>query len=118
MNVKRVTVTGIVIQRRRQLDVEAIGESKSRACLPRQHEGVACRNFLSCTVRVRRWGRSDRVFRINVVINELRKVYEDDELQLEGFSGRGGYDTFTPLPIPSIAIRLNGFPPTSAKIES
>src|SRR4030095_7184898 len=48
MNVKRVTVTGIVIQRRRQLDVNAVRESKSRACLPRQHEGVRYWNFLAC----------------------------------------------------------------------
>src|SRR6266850_7050762 len=116
MNVKRVTVAGVVIQSRRQLDVDAIGESKSRACLPRQHEGVSCRNFLSCTVRARRWGRSDRIFRIYVVINELRKVYEDVELQLEGFR-RMGYGSLTFLTIPFLAVGLNRFASSAADVE-
>src|SRR5258707_9822525 len=117
MNVKRVAVTGIVIQRRRQLDVEAIGESKSRACLPRQHEGVSCRNFLSCTVRARRWGRSDRIFRIYVVINELCEVCEDVELQFEGLTGRRRYDTLTFLTIPFLAVGLNRFAASAADVE-
>src|SRR5258705_13129769 len=115
MNVKRDTVTGIVIQRRRQLDVEAIGESKSRACLPRQHEGVSCRNFLSCTVRVRRLGRSDRIFRIYLVINELRKVYEDVELQLERLTL--GYRGLRLFAVPPFTIRLDCSPPASANVE-
>src|SRR5215468_10275463 len=46
MNVKRVAVTGVVIERRRRLDINAVWEGKPCACLPRQHERVCCRNFL------------------------------------------------------------------------
>src|SRR5262249_17384207 len=48
MNVKRVAVAGVVVQRRRQLDVNTVRERKSRSHLPRQHVGVREWNFLAC----------------------------------------------------------------------
>src|SRR4029077_3258931 len=39
MNVKRVAVAGVIIDCRRQLEVNVVGKSKSRSYLPRQHEG-------------------------------------------------------------------------------
>src|SRR5580765_4565311 len=120
MNVKRVTVTGVVIERRRQLDVNTIRESKSRARLPRQHERIRCRNFLACLTTVARtdhWIRPYRILRILIVINELRSVHEDVELQFIRLSRRRCYG-FTLLTVSSLAIRLNGFTPTSAKVES
>src|SRR6476619_6288383 len=78
MNVKRVAVAGVIIDCRRQLEVNVVGKSKSRTYLPRQHERVSGWNFLACltTGRVgrKRWVRPYRIFRIFIVINELRKV--------------------------------------------
>src|SRR5262249_40333364 len=46
VGVERVTVAGVVVERRRQLDVNTVRERKSRPHLPCQHEGVRCRNLL------------------------------------------------------------------------
>src|SRR5262245_9468111 len=104
MNVKRVTVTGVVIERRRRLDVNAVRESKSCACLPRQHVGVRERNFLALlTARRDRWIRPDRILRILIVINELRSVDEEVELQFERFSSLG-YDSLPFFAVSFLAV--------------
>src|SRR5262245_10291239 len=117
MNVKRVTVTGVVIERRRRLDVNAVREGKPCACLPCQHVRVRERNFLVCLttglVRRERWIRPNRVLGILVVINELRSVDEEVELQFERLSGRCD-NGLTFLAVPSFTVRLNGFAATSA----
>ena len=110
MNVKRITIARVVIERRRQLEINAARKSKSRSYLPRQHECVRCRNFLACLITVVRtdhWIRPYRILRILIVINILCEVCEDVELQFVRFRGVGGYNTLTVLTIPSLAIRLN-----------
>src|SRR5262245_43722379 len=119
MNVKRVPVAGVVIECWRQLDVDAVWESNSCACLPRQHEGVRYWNFLACLITgTDRWIRPYRILRILIVINELRSVHEDVKLQFERLSGRRCYDSLTFLTVASFAVGLNGFTATSANIES
>src|SRR5882757_6513686 len=120
MNIKRVTVPGVVIERRRQLDINVVGKSKSRSYLPRQHKRVRRRNFLACLTTVARrdrWIRPYRILRILIVINELSEVCENVELQFEGFRGMR-YDRLTFLAIPFLAVGLNRFAASAAKVES
>jgi hypothetical protein len=56
---------------------------------------------------------SNGVFRIRVVVNELSEVCEEVELEFEGLSGLRCYDALAFL-----AIRLNGFTPSAANVES
>src|SRR5262245_42055796 len=120
MNVKRVTVTSVVIQRGRRLDVNIVWEGKPCACLPRQHERVRCRNFLACLITVARrdrWIGPYRIFGVFVVIDELRGIHEEVELQFFRFSRRCD-NGFTVLAVPSLAGLLNCYNSTSAKVES
>src|SRR5215475_355491 len=106
MNVKRITVTSVVIQRGRRLDVNAVWEGKPCACLPRQHERVRCRNFLACLITVARrdrWIGPYRIFGVFVVIDELRGIHEEVELQFFRFSRRCD-NGFTVLAVPSLAV--------------
>ena len=66
---------------------------------------------------VGRWVRPYRILRILIVINVLCEVCEDVELQFEGFRGRG-YDGLTVLAIPFLAVGLNRFAASAAKVES
>src|SRR5262245_28236335 len=117
MNVKRGAVSGVIIERRRQLKVNVIGKSKSRIYLPRQHESIRCGNFLAClttgSVRRKRWVRPYRILRILIVINELRKVCENVELQFGRFTlGYNSLAAFATL----FAIRLD-CTASAAKVE-
>src|SRR5262245_18878630 len=121
MNVKRIAVAGVVIERRRQLDVNVVRESKPRACLPRQHERVGCRNFLACLITVARtddWIRPYRILGVLIVIHVLCGVHEDVQLKFEWLAGLRCYHAFSFLAVASFAIRLNGFTAATANIES
>src|SRR5205807_10439769 len=61
--------------------------------------------------------RPNRILRVRIVIDVLREVYEDVELQFERF-GSLRYNTLAFLTVTSFAVGLNGFAATSANIES
>src|SRR5262249_6560115 len=109
----------VVIERRRQLNVDVVWESKSGACLPRQHERIRRRNFLACLITVARtdhWIRPYRILGILIVIDELGSVHEDVELQFERFRWRS-YNGLAFLAVSFLAVGLNRFAASAADIE-
>src|SRR3954449_9270539 len=98
MDVKRVAVAGVIVERRRKLEVNNVREFKSRAHLPSQQESVVVWGELSlpgCRLRCS-WPRADWIFRILIVVNELTEVCEKVELQ-EWLGWRPGYNGFAIL---------------------
>ena len=81
MDVKVVAVAGVIVERRRKLDVKKVREFKFRPHLPSEHKRVGSRGELSFAChRLRRCrGRTDWIFWVFVVVNELAKVCEEIE---------------------------------------
>ncbi len=83
MDIKRVAVAGVIVERRRKLEVNDVRELKSCPHLPFQKERIVVRDFLSfAAYRLRNCRlRANWIFRVGVVINKLPEISEDIELQ-------------------------------------
>src|SRR4030095_9125019 len=87
-----VTCAGVIVESRRQLDVKALREIKSRAYLPRQQERIGSRDAA--------WLRPDWIFRIGIIVNELCEICEDIDLDFKWLRrGRRGYNAFALLAV-------------------
>jgi hypothetical protein len=83
MNVERVAVAGVVVERRRKLEVHDVREIKLRSHLPAEQERISpgdklrfpCCRLLGCGARAN-W-----IFRVIVVINELAEIRENIDFQ-------------------------------------
>src|SRR6266403_4752626 len=109
MNVKRVAVAGVIVDRRRDLEKEVVrGKREPRSSLPRQKKRVRVRDQLgpanSSNLPCRGRARPERIFRIGVVVDELREIDEEIELQLKRLLGCRRYDPFSTL----FAVRFRG----------
>src|SRR4029453_14754437 len=102
-NVKAAASARAVVESGWGLEVNVVRKSESRPNLPREQERVRCWNVLGETVAVRGSGRSNRILRILIVVNELCEICEDVDLQLERFS-RSGYDVFALFAVSLLAI--------------
>src|SRR6478735_7576467 len=95
MDVKGVAVAGVIVERRRKLEVKNVRELKSRAHLPSQQESIVVwGELIFACYRLRcRWPGTDRIFRIVIVVNELAEVGEEIELEewLGWFASYNGF---------------------------
>src|SRR5262249_3762646 len=102
MNVKRVAVAGVVVDRRCDLEKQVVfGKCEPCPGLPSEQERVRVRDQLvpvnSSDLRGCCCAWPERIFRIRIVVNKLREVDEEIELQLKRLTWRGRDDTFAAL---------------------
>src|SRR5215475_14185682 len=89
MNVKRVAVAGVIVERRCELNVNIVREGDPCADLPREQKRVRIGDQLgpadSSDLTGCGGAPTERIFRVRIVVNELRKIHEDVDLELERF---------------------------------
>ena len=81
--VKCVACPGIIVDGRRHLEINVLGEIELCSHLPGQQPGIGIWNLPAAGERA----RTDRIFRIGVIVDELRKVREDIDLELKRLRG-------------------------------
>src|SRR6266550_7406001 len=86
MAVKGVAISGVVIKNRSYLEVEVLGEIEPRADLPRHQPGI--RVWIQPSAGTA--SPPERILGIGIVVNKLREIREDIDLEFPGFSRRLG----------------------------
>src|ERR1700736_3409797 len=76
VDIKRVTIPGIIIEGWRELGIKLIRKCKFPADLPAEHIGIVVWNELPRAITRRRRPRPDRILRVLVVVNKLSEVCE------------------------------------------
>ena|SRR5205809_1105375 len=82
VDVKRIAVAGVVVERRRKLEIQDVREFKLRTYLPSQQESIVVWDKLSfaCDRLRRRRASTYWILRVRIVVNKLPKVCEEIEL--------------------------------------